>query len=78
MKPAIESTEAIDLGSLEVKSRSKKLVDELRDYRKRMRELGRVPVFRVRHPDYVLLRDTAKRLAGVDSFGELRLDGIVV
>lgn len=69
----------IELGALDLKAKAKKLVDELRSYKSTMKTLGRNGiVLRLRHPDYLELRETAKRLAKVDSFDDMLLDGFKV
>jgi hypothetical protein len=50
-----------ELNGVKLTGRTKKVVAELNDYVSRMRELGRVPVYRVKQPDYIDIRNFAKK-----------------
>jgi hypothetical protein len=73
-------TRNFDLSSIELKGRPKFLAAELSDYRARMRELGRTPTLRVKHADYVLLRNLVLRKTNLqpNELGDVLLDGLTI
>ena len=68
----------IELGTLDLKGRLKKLVEDSRAYIQVMRSQDRAPVVRLCHPDYLDMREACKRLTKVDTFDGMLLDGYPV
>lgn len=69
-------TTDFDLNCVKLTGTTKKVCAELRDYAKRMAELRREPVFRVRIPDFIAMRKFAeKHIRPTDTLGTLKLDG---
>lgn len=65
----------IDLRQVDAKQKAAKLIDELTDYRNRMRELGRAPVLRLKRADYLYLREYILRTKKLKSFGRILMNG---
>ncbi len=69
-------TTDFDFSCTKLTGTTKKLCSELRDYAKRMAELHREPVFRVRIKDFIAMRAFAeKHLRPGDKLGLIKLDG---
>jgi len=66
----------IEFSGMKLTGPTKKVCAELREYIKRMLELHREPVLRVRKGDYVAMRRFAeKQIRPTDTLGIIKLDG---